>query len=72
MGVSDPIKLPVAENVVPIWFADLDVIRPSGILKPKSACYRENAFLHDDQKAVIVPGGRKLVDSHRRVFVTLL
>ena len=39
-----------------MWFSDLDVIRPAGTLKPKSACGREDAFLLDDQEGVIVPG----------------
>ena len=49
-------KLLVAEHTAPMWFSDLDVIRPAGTLKPKSACGREDAFLLDDQEGVIVPG----------------
>lgn len=49
-------KLLVVENAAPIWFAALNVIRPAGTLKPKSACGRDDAFLLDDQVSVIVPG----------------
>jgi hypothetical protein len=31
-------QLLVDEKAVPHWFADLKVIRPTGTLKPKSAC----------------------------------
>jgi hypothetical protein len=48
-------KLLVSEHTAPMWFSDLDVIRPAGTLKPKSACGREDAFLLDDQEGVIVP-----------------
>ncbi len=49
-------RLLVAEYSAPIWFADLDVIRPTGTLKLKSACGRDDAFLLDDQEGVIAPG----------------
>jgi hypothetical protein len=49
-------KLLVAENEASIWFEALNVIRPAGTLKPKSACGRDYAFLLDDQVSVIVPG----------------
>ena len=43
----------IAENEAPIWFEALNVIRPAGTLKPKSACGRDYAFLLDDQVSVI-------------------
>lgn len=46
-------KLLVAEEAAPPFFKDLQVIRPAGTLKPKSACGREDSFLLDDQEAVI-------------------
>ena len=49
-------KLLVAEYLAPTWFEDLNVIRPTQTLKPKSACGCENAFLLGDQEGVIVPG----------------
>ena len=49
-------KLLVSEGAAPAWFADLDVIRPVGTLKPKSACNRGDAYLLDDQHEVIAPG----------------
>lgn len=49
-------KLLVPENSAPIWFEALNVIRPAGTLKPKSACGHDDAFLLDDQVSVIAPG----------------
>ncbi|WP_150912547.1 NIF family HAD-type phosphatase [Marinobacter halotolerans] len=49
-------RMLVCEEVAPTWFANLDIIRPAGTLKPKSACGREDAFLLDDQEGVIAPG----------------
>lgn len=49
-------NLLVIEGEAPPFFKYLPVIRPAGTLKPKSACGRSNAFLLDDQAAVIVPG----------------
>lgn len=49
-------NLLVMEGAAPPWFKDLPVIRPLGTEKPKKACGRADAFLLDDQKAVIVPG----------------
>lgn len=49
-------ELLVQEGVAPSWFKDLQVIRPSGTLKPKASCGRDQAFLLDDQPGVIVPG----------------
>ncbi|QSP94010.1 hypothetical protein LPB19_12505 [Marinobacter salinisoli] len=49
-------NLLVIEGVAPLWFTDLPVIRPETTLKPKAKCGREDAYLLDDQKAVIVPG----------------
>lgn len=49
-------ELLVQEEFAPSWFKDLQVIYPSGTLKPKIACGRDMAFLLDDQPGVIVPG----------------
>lgn len=49
-------ELLVQEGFAPSWFGDLQVIRPSGTLKPKASCGRDKAFLLDDQPGVIVPG----------------
>lgn len=49
-------ELLVQEGAAPPWFTDLQVIRPSGTLKPKVSCGRDKAFLLDDQPGVIVPG----------------
>lgn len=49
-------QLLVSEDLVPDWFANLDIIRPEKTIKPKSACGRDDAFLLDDQPGVIAPG----------------
>jgi hypothetical protein len=49
-------QLLVSEDLVPAWFANLDIIRPEKTIKPKSACGRKDAFLLDDQPGVIAPG----------------
>ena len=49
-------NLLVKEDVVPVWFRDISVIRPDNTHKPKIACGRQDAFLLDDQSGVIVPG----------------
>jgi hypothetical protein len=49
-------KLLVSEGKVPAWFQNLDVIRPTETLKPKSATGRDDAYLLDDQPDVVVPG----------------
>ena len=46
-------RLLIDEGVTPSWFQDLEVIHPTGTLKPKSKCGRSDAFLLDDQEAVI-------------------
>lgn len=46
----------VEEGAAPQWFKELHVVRPTGTVKPKSACGREDAFLLDDQASVIAPG----------------
>lgn len=51
--VNDIRRLLIDEGAAPRWFQDLDVIRPTGTLKPKSRCGRSDAFLLDDQEAVI-------------------
>lgn len=49
-------NLLVEEDVVPVWFRDIPVIRPKNTLKPKVACGRQDALLLDDQSGVIVAG----------------
>lgn len=46
----------VQEGGAPAWFKELEVIRPTGTLKPKAVCGRDRAYLLDDQAGVIVPG----------------
>lgn len=46
----------VEEGAAPQWFKKLHVVHPTGTVKPKSACGREDAFLLDDQEGVIAPG----------------
>lgn len=47
-------RLLIDEGAAPSWFQDLEVIRPTNTLKPKSKCGRSDAFILDDQRAVIM------------------
>jgi hypothetical protein len=49
-------ELLTKEAAAPIWFKNLEVIRPKGTIKHKAACGRSDAFLLDDQPCVIAEG----------------
>lgn len=49
-------QLLCSEGTAPAWFKDLQVVRPTGTIKPKAACGRSEALLLDDQPSVIAPG----------------
>ena len=47
-------RLLIDEGAAPSWFQDLEVIRPTNTLKPKSRCGRSDAFILDDQRGGII------------------